>query len=46
MQQRIKLAISALLLGSISTSGWANAELDALMKDDNQWATQRKDYAN
>lgn len=46
MQQRIKLAISALLLGSISTSAWANAELDALMKDDNQWATQRKDYAN
>ena len=46
MQQRIKLAITAMMLASVSTSVLANAELDAMMKDDNQWPMARKDYAN
>ncbi|HSI28103.1 MAG TPA: PQQ-dependent dehydrogenase, methanol/ethanol family, partial [Methylophilus sp.] len=46
MQHKIKLAITAMMLASMGTSVWAETELDTLMKDDNQWAMARKDYAN
>ncbi|MEZ0209392.1 MAG: PQQ-dependent dehydrogenase, methanol/ethanol family, partial [Methylophilus sp.] len=46
MQHQIKLAITAMMLGSLSASAWATTELETLMKDDNQWAMARKDYAN
>ncbi|OZA06306.1 MAG: PQQ-dependent dehydrogenase, methanol/ethanol family, partial [Methylophilaceae bacterium 17-44-8] len=46
MHQTLKRAIGAAIFGMMSTSLMANPELDMLMKDENQWAQARKDYAN
>lgn len=47
MNHRFKLALGASLLGMLCTSAMAIPnELETLMKDDNQWPAQRKDYAN
>ncbi len=40
------LAISTAFLGMLSLPALADDELAKLMKDDNQWAHPRKDYAN
>ena len=41
----LKLALAS-VLGLSSLSSLAATELENLMKDDNQWAHPRKDYAN
>lgn len=42
----LNLAISTGMLGLFSMTAMASDELQALMKDDNQWAHPRKDYSN
>lgn len=42
----LNLAISTGMLGLFSMSAMAGDELQALMKDDNQWVHPRKDYSN
>ena len=43
---QLKLAVGAGLLSLICNSAFAEDDLSKLMQDDNQWASQRKDYAN
>jgi len=44
--KHLKIALGASLIGLASIPGFAATDLEKLMQDDNQWATQRKDYAN
>ena len=44
--KHLKLALMASLLGAVSVPALAVDNLEKLTKDDNQWVTQRKDYAN
>lgn len=46
MNKQLNVAISAALISMTSMPILAAQDLDALMKDDNQWAAQRKDNAN
>ncbi|HEY0267832.1 MAG TPA: PQQ-dependent dehydrogenase, methanol/ethanol family, partial [Methyloradius sp.] len=43
---QLKLAVGAGLFSLICNSAFAEDDLSKLMQDDNQWASQRKDYAN
>ncbi|MDP2246948.1 MAG: PQQ-binding-like beta-propeller repeat protein, partial [Nitrosomonadales bacterium] len=43
---KLNMALATGLLGALSFSAMANDELTKLMKDDNQWAHPRKDFAN
>jgi len=43
---QLKLAVGAGLLSLICNFAFAEDDLGKLMQDDNQWASQRKDYAN
>ncbi len=43
---KLNMALATSLLGALSFSAMANDELTGLMKDDNQWAHPRKDFAN
>jgi len=44
--QQLKLALGASLLGMVALPAMAAPDLEKLLKDDTQWATQRKDYAS
>lgn len=46
MNKQLNIAISTALISMTSMPLLAAQDLDALMKDDNQWAAQRKDNAN
>ncbi len=46
MKHNFKRAFGAGIISLLSVSAFASDELATLMKDDNQWAAQRKDDAN
>ncbi len=46
MKHNFKLALGASIISLLSISAFASEDLATLMKDDNQWAAQRKDNAN
>ncbi|MDR5170358.1 methanol/ethanol family PQQ-dependent dehydrogenase [Methylobacillus flagellatus] len=44
--KHLKIALGASLIGLTSIPAFAADELEKLIQDDNQWVTQRKDYAS